>query len=52
MPFEIAKNYRIHELNIKYEKQIKDQGSIILQTQIEEKEDKIHANHITLRRFG
>ena len=48
MPLEIVQHYRIHELNIKYEKQIKDQGSIILQTQIEEKEDKIYANHIII----
>lgn len=48
MPSEIVENYRIYELNIKYEKQIKDQGSIILQIQIEEKEDKIHANHIII----
>ena len=48
MPFEIVKDYRICEFKIKYEKQIKDQGSIIVHTKLEYKEEKVHTNHIIL----
>ena len=48
MPLEVVKGYRICEFNIKYEKQIKDQGSIIVNTKLEYEEDKVHANHIII----
>lgn len=48
MPFNIVKNYRVSEFNIKYEKEIKKQCYINVKTQIEYKEDKVHANHIIL----
>ena len=48
MPLEVVKDYRICEFNIKYEKQIKDQGSIIVNTKLEYEEDKVYANHIII----
>ena len=48
MPLEVVKDYRICEFNIKYEKQIKDQESIIVNTKLEYEQDKVHANHIII----
>jgi YbgC/YbaW family acyl-CoA thioester hydrolase len=48
MPIEVIRDYAVSEFNIKYEKQIKNEDCITVQTQIEHEQDKIYARHIIL----
>ncbi|WP_330638651.1 hypothetical protein [Romboutsia hominis] len=45
MPFEVLKNYRISELLVAYEKQLKYNNEVVVESQIEYEDDYIIAIH-------
>ena len=48
MPLEVIRDYTVSEFNIKYEKEIKNEDYITVQTQVEYEQDKVYARHIIL----